>query len=657
MDASAPRAAANAIIGAEAASEASAGQTAPGAGFLPPLRDYQAEMVEQSLDAGDCIVYMETGTGKTRVAIERILRCRSSLRQRGQLSCFLAPTVPLVKQLASLMGAVIVTPSERASLSKYIAEPKTLVELLPPPPPPQQQPSGSGTAATAVAEATNVLGEAVEMVKAVYEIAKMREVAFRRAAVIPDEGGELPAWLGDDPDAVSAKQLQHLRGQLSGLQAALQQLGPWPAAAIAAGDLFGPTAPLLPAEEAETGTAAEAAERETSDMGQHGDGSEDGEEDEDEDEGKGDNWLGVPEWQLGVLMDEGDLGSAESASLAGGEYEVKLSRAQSYVEVLSARLPPAMRAALMAAEVEAVPHGAPPGDAGSTATWGGGELLGAPRHQEHHRRPQQPPRPLEARVVSVALAAAAAALANVLVANCADRPSARAGADAALEDMSRALADGRLPPLEARDRGLLQPRAKALLALVPLEELGRQALPPSTAESGGGDAGGGAVGLVTLAVQWLLKTLLGDREQHATAGQGAQAEWAGMVFCKRKVTCLALKELLSSLPGLTPQLLRPGVLVGNSSSNLSSAALSMSAKRQEAVRVGFRDGRLNLLLSTDVGAEGLDFRQARLVAMLDPPANVTSFVQCRGRARAANSAYVLLARDLSEERDIKKLME
>ena len=68
---------------------------------------------------------------------------------------------------------------------------------------------------------------------------------------------------------------------------------------------------------------------------------------------------------------------------------------------------------------------------------------------------------------------------------------------------------------------------------------------------------------------------------------------------------------------------------------LASAAACL--QRQNAIRQDFMAGRLNVLLSTDVGAEGLDFRQCQLVAMMDPPASVTSLVQVRRPQHASRT--------------------
>ena len=56
----------------------------------------------------------------------------------------------------------------------------------------------------------------------------------------------------------------------------------------------------------------------------------------------------------------------------------------------------------------------------------------------------------------------------------------------------------------------------------------------------------------------------------------------------------------------------------------------------------FRSGALNVLVATDVGAEGLDFRRCALAAAFDAPRGAVRFVQCRGRARRRGARFLLL---------------
>lgn len=69
---------------------------------------------------------------------------------------------------------------------------------------------------------------------------------------------------------------------------------------------------------------------------------------------------------------------------------------------------------------------------------------------------------------------------------------------------------------------------------------------------------------------------------------------------------------------------------------------------QRDILAQFSRGALNVLVCTNVGAEGMDFRQCGLVMAADPPSSVISYIQCRGRARKAGSRYLLMAPDAGD---------
>ncbi|CAN0901094.1 Dicer-like protein 4 [Linum grandiflorum] len=67
----------------------------------------------------------------------------------------------------------------------------------------------------------------------------------------------------------------------------------------------------------------------------------------------------------------------------------------------------------------------------------------------------------------------------------------------------------------------------------------------------------------------------------------------------------------------------------------------------------FRTGKLNLLVATKVGEEGLDIQTCCLVIRFDLPETVASFIQSRGRARMPQSEYAFLVNsDSQNERDL-----
>jgi superfamily II DNA/RNA helicase len=70
------------------------------------------------------------------------------------------------------------------------------------------------------------------------------------------------------------------------------------------------------------------------------------------------------------------------------------------------------------------------------------------------------------------------------------------------------------------------------------------------------------------------------------------------------------------------------------------AVTSLQAKKNLR---GFADGTVNLLITTVVAEEGMDVPAANCVLRFDPMLNSVSLVQGRGRARHANSSFIVLS--------------
>ena len=64
-------------------------------------------------------------------------------------------------------------------------------------------------------------------------------------------------------------------------------------------------------------------------------------------------------------------------------------------------------------------------------------------------------------------------------------------------------------------------------------------------------------------------------------------------------------------------------------------------RNQNKVIGDFRVNNLNLLVTTSVLEEGLDIPQCNLVVRLDPPKLYREYVQSMGRARSADSFYII----------------
>ncbi|XP_073032399.1 endoribonuclease Dicer homolog 2-like [Primulina eburnea] len=109
-----------------------------------------------------------------------------------------------------------------------------------------------------------------------------------------------------------------------------------------------------------------------------------------------------------------------------------------------------------------------------------------------------------------------------------------------------------------------------------------------------------------------------------------------IVFVKRIVTaiviCHLLNELLPELTGWSAE-----YTAGN-----NSRFRSQSRKEQNKIVDEFRNGTVNIIISTSMLEEGLDVQSCNLVIRFDPSATICSFIQSRGRARMQNSDFVLM---------------
>ncbi|OWM72843.1 hypothetical protein CDL15_Pgr021149 [Punica granatum] len=108
-----------------------------------------------------------------------------------------------------------------------------------------------------------------------------------------------------------------------------------------------------------------------------------------------------------------------------------------------------------------------------------------------------------------------------------------------------------------------------------------------------------------------------------------------IIFVNRIVTARTLNYIIQNLTVLSSW--KSDYLVG-----VHSVLKSMSRRTTNIALDKFRSGKLNLLVATKVGEEGLDIQTCCLVIRFDLPENVSSFIQSRGRARMPQSEYIFL---------------
>ena len=118
---------------------------------------------------------------------------------------------------------------------------------------------------------------------------------------------------------------------------------------------------------------------------------------------------------------------------------------------------------------------------------------------------------------------------------------------------------------------------------------------------------------------------------------------AGIVFVKTRATVKLLSMLLTRHPMLK-DVLRVGTFVGASNNQARTSNISdlINISDQKHTLDDLRKGTKNLIIATSVCEEGIDIAACNFVICFEPPPNLKSFVQRRGRARSVKSRFVVM---------------
>ncbi|KAK3611677.1 hypothetical protein CHS0354_012047 [Potamilus streckersoni] len=133
-------------------------------------------------------------------------------------------------------------------------------------------------------------------------------------------------------------------------------------------------------------------------------------------------------------------------------------------------------------------------------------------------------------------------------------------------------------------------------------------------------------------------------------------ESRGIIFVKTRNLAKAITAWLKDT--LTLKHLNPIEFVG--SNNTGSGKDAMTKVEQVDALKFFRDGRHKLIVATSVAEEGLDISQCNLVIRYDHVTNEIAMVQSRGRGRAQNSQYFVLAEEgkgIAEKEELNMIRE
>uniref|UniRef100_A0A1D1ZF59 Endoribonuclease Dicer 3a n=1 Tax=Anthurium amnicola TaxID=1678845 RepID=A0A1D1ZF59_9ARAE len=119
-----------------------------------------------------------------------------------------------------------------------------------------------------------------------------------------------------------------------------------------------------------------------------------------------------------------------------------------------------------------------------------------------------------------------------------------------------------------------------------------------------------------------------------------------LIFVERIITAKVIERFIKKVRYLSH--FNVAYLTGG---NKSKDALS--PKIQKEILESFHSGKVNLLFTTDVAEEGLHVPNCSCVIRFDLPKTVRSYIQSHGRARQADSCYVImLERGNVQQRDL-----
>ncbi|KAJ7903482.1 hypothetical protein B0H14DRAFT_2665029 [Mycena olivaceomarginata] len=132
-------------------------------------------------------------------------------------------------------------------------------------------------------------------------------------------------------------------------------------------------------------------------------------------------------------------------------------------------------------------------------------------------------------------------------------------------------------------------------------------------------------------VRVLVECLLAEKLEAETHDES----YSGLIFVERRESVLALVEDVFSVGGL----------IGAAGSGYRHSVLDITRpflKSQNDTLTDFQAGKKNLIVSTAVAEEGIDIQACGSVIRWDPPPNMPSWAQSRGRARRKRSTFTLM---------------
>lgn len=125
-------------------------------------------------------------------------------------------------------------------------------------------------------------------------------------------------------------------------------------------------------------------------------------------------------------------------------------------------------------------------------------------------------------------------------------------------------------------------------------------------------------------------------EQYTRTAEAAR----GIIFTKTRQSAYALSQWITENEKFAEVGVKAHHLIG---AGHSSEFKPMTQNEQKEVISKFRTGKINLLIATTVAEEGLDIKECNIIIRYGLVTNEIAMIQARGRARADESTYVLVA--------------
>ncbi|XP_062861994.1 interferon-induced helicase C domain-containing protein 1 [Trichomycterus rosablanca] len=120
----------------------------------------------------------------------------------------------------------------------------------------------------------------------------------------------------------------------------------------------------------------------------------------------------------------------------------------------------------------------------------------------------------------------------------------------------------------------------------------------------------------------------------------SRAEVRGIIFTRTRLSAIALSQWIQENPKFDEVGVKASYLIGGGD---QSVVKPMTAAEQREVLNKFYNGKINLLVATTVAEEGLDIAACNVVLRYGLVTNEIAMIQARGRGRAEDSSYTVVA--------------